>query len=220
MHAGPTGSVKNQDMDATTPPPLACKSTERDGFDSGHPNFQGRFGGTLPSRVDGNVIAAGAWGYWAAYETDRAYGGNHDFTAWLGGVNRTVPLFGPVSLRGDAQIDSALGDVRGSIGQTLNTDPTSAAFGHEIDAIGGWVELVLQATDCFTVTLGGTIDNADSEDLAQGYRDLNWTLYLATKYDIGSGWKAGLDVIYWETQWVDLHLGNAVRMDLYTQLDF
>ena len=75
-------------------------------------------------------------------------------------------------------------------------------------------------SDDFKLFAGATMDNPDDDDLAAGARDLNWSVYLASQYNWGGGLKSGLDVIYWETQYTDIGLGNLVRVNFYTQLDF
>ncbi len=214
LSAGLTGAINNQDLDTTGAPPL-LSTTERDGFDAGHPHGQTRAGVTFKSWVEGKTATVGVWGALAGLETDTKFQGQDSFTSWLGGLDATLPLFGPITAKGEFWIGKALGDFRGGIGQAINT-----ALGDEIAAIGGWGELQCALTDSFTVVVGGTVDNPDANDLSTGNADLNWSMYLGTRYDAGGGLKLGLDAIYWETQYKDVALGNAVRLNFYTQLDF
>jgi hypothetical protein len=211
LAAGLTGAISNQDLDPT----VAGVSNERDGFDSGLPHFQARLGTTFKSWVCDQNVVLGAWGAIGWNETDTEFNGEDEFTTWVVGVDFQVPIVKSLKLRGELWGGQALSDFRGGITQSINT-----TSGDEIDAIGGWAELVLDVSKTFTVAVGATADNPDDDDLVNNNKDLNWSGYVATKYDFGGGFKLGFDVIFWETQYVDTGLGNTLRFDLYTQFDF
>jgi hypothetical protein len=209
--AGLNGAISNQDLDPT----VAGISNERDGIDSGYPNLEARLGVTFKSWVCDQSVTLGAWGAYGGLETDTEFNGEDHFTTWLVGVDFQVPLFSKLKLRGEAWMGSALSDFRGGITQSVNT-----TLGEEIDAVGGWAELVLDVSKKLTLSVGATVDDPDDDDLSNNNKDLNWSMYVASKYDFGGGLKGGFDVIFWETQYVDTGLGNTVRFDLYTQFDF
>ena len=209
LSLGLTGAIDNGDLDT------GVVGTERDGFDSGLPHVQARAGLEFGSWVEGKRMKLGAWGMIAQLETDTRFGGDRHFTPWTVGLDVEMPLFGSLSLRGELWIGQALSDFRGNIAQVINT-----ATGEEISGWGGFAELVWNATSDFSLTLGGSLDNADSDDLGTTGRDLNWTAYLASSYNWGGGLRSGLDVIFWETQYMDDTLGNMVRINFYTQLNF
>ena len=206
-----TGAISNQDLDPT----VAGISNERDGIDSGLPHLQARLGLTVKSWVCEQTIVLGAWGAVAQNETDTVFNGEDEFDTWLVGIDVQVPIVNHLKLRGEAWAGTALSDFRGGITQSINT-----ATGEEIDAVGGWAELVLEIGKKFTVATGATVDDPDDDDLSTNNKSLNYSAYVSTKYDFGGGLKAGFDVIFWETQYVDTGLGNTVRFDLYTQFDF
>jgi hypothetical protein len=209
LSAGLNNAVNNLDLDA---------NLQKDGMDSGIPNFQTRIAATFDSWVDGKKATVGAWGYYSHWEFDvniPAVGGDNGFDAWTVGVDFSVPLCDLVTMRGEAQLGEAMGDIRGSIGQFYNT-----TAGREIGSAGGWVEFVFHMTKEFTLTVGGTIDDVDSSDLsAASAADKNWSTYVASQYNFGGGWKAGFDVIYWETQYGN-GIGNALRFNAYTMFEF
>ena len=45
-------------------------------------------------------------------------------------------------------------------------------------------------------------------------------LHFTHRREGDGGLKAGLDFIFWETQWLDTGVGNTLRINFYTQLDF
>jgi hypothetical protein len=212
---GLTGAVDGLDLDAGAGVMRPFTSTTLDGFDSGHPHGQLRLGLAFPSWVEGKRARLGAWGYIAGLESDTKFAGEDEFTAWALGADFDLPLLGSLGLRGEVFMGQALADVRGGIAQSVNT-----ATGKEIDTLGGWLELVWQVTDSFRLSAGGTLDNVDGDDIGSGGRDLNWSIYLASLMNWGGGLLSGLDVIFWETQWKDVGIGNTIRANVYVQLNF
>ena len=209
--AGLTGAVDNNDLDAGA----AGITTERDGFDSGHPHAQIRAGIVTGSWVEKKKIEFGVYGAIGGLEYDRQYNGEDEYTTWLVGLDLNLPLFGGFGLRGEFFFGDALSDFRGGIAQAINT-----TSGEEIASLGGWGEFYWVASDEWKFHIGGTIDDPRNGDLNATNPDLNWSMYVGTVYTFGGGLKTGLDVIFWETQYKDSDLGNAVRVNMFIQLDF
>ena len=219
LTAGLTGAIDNQDLDGGF-------GTERDGFDAGYPHGQARFGVSTDSWVDGKRLSAGVWGMVAGLQTDLPVGlsGRRNFTPWVVGADLTVPLFGPVELRGEIWLGEALADWRGNVGQAINV-----ITGRKIRGWGGWAELQIQASESLRLTAGGTLDNPRNGDLTTNLvgplpivraRSRNWALYANGQYDFGGGLVMGMDVIYWQTEWKGIGQGNMMRFDFYTILKF
>lgn len=210
--AGLTGAVNNQDLD--TP------AGEKDGFDSAVPNFQARVAATAKSWVAEKKWTAGFWGYVAFLETDTLFAGEDSFSPYCVGLDWNIPVHRIITIRGELWYGQALGDVRGNVGQTINT-----GTGSEIQGWGGWIELRFEPNKNWTFYGGGTIDNPDDGDVpaAAGTSQpatLNCAVYVGGFYSFGSGLRMGLDVIYWETQYQGLALGNMIRLNFFTQFDF
>lgn len=225
---GLTGAVNNQDLDTTT--------GERDGFDSGLPHLQMRAGYThtreveWTDRKDGKESPAkskvttqiGAWGMFGRTETDTAFGGEHRFDTWTMGLDWSIGLTRTLTLRGEAWRGENLGDVRGGVGQTINT-----TTGKEIGSTGGWAELVCSCTAKTKFHVGGTIDDPDNDDLGttSSFIRRNLAGYLGTTVDWETGIRTGFDVTWWQTEYAGADgtngsSGNAMRFDLYFQYNF
>ncbi|OFV95485.1 MAG: hypothetical protein A3F68_00650 [Acidobacteria bacterium RIFCSPLOWO2_12_FULL_54_10] len=116
-----TGAVNMQDLDG---------NGVRDGEDSGTPHFQGRAG----YKTDRFYV--GVWGHYAREETVTAFNGATDFASHSVGVDFSIQPLDLFSVKGEFWTGSGLGDVRGGIGQSINT-----LTGREIDSTGGWIEL-------------------------------------------------------------------------------
>ncbi|HZN38160.1 MAG TPA: hypothetical protein VFD82_05115 [Planctomycetota bacterium] len=220
---GLTGAITNEDLDT------GAAAGERDGFDSGMPQGQLRAGFKPFEMVEKKPAEFGLWGLYGQTQTDTFFNGENRFDTWLVGLDWQVPLCSTVTLRGEAWSGENLADVRGGMGQTINTDPASAGFGEGIASTGGWAELVYQYTAKTKFHLGATIDDPDNEDLsttlASANRRLNQSGYIGTVIDWDNGVRTGFDTIYWQSEYMGPNgtngsSGNAVRFDLYFQYNF
>jgi hypothetical protein len=211
LGAGLTSAVDAADADG---------NNQKDGWDSGLPHVQTRFGISTPSWVDGKMLAGGVWGYYADSEFDAPLtgapaGSDNGFESWVVGADLTMPLFGGLALRGEVFLGEGLSDLRGGIGQSY-----TASLDEAVGTWGGWLELEWKI-DALTLAVGATHDNPQDGDLAgASARTRNWSMYFGTRYDFGGGLKVGVDVIYWETQYLDDNQGNAVRVNAYTMFEF
>ena len=212
LAVGLTGAVDNLDADVGFGSFL---STERDGFDAGHPHLQLAFGVNFDSWVADDRIALGVSAAWGTLETDTEFNGEDRFTTWLIAFDMRVPLYGPVSLKAEAFIGQALGDFRGGIAQSIDT-----IDGDEIESIGGWAELHWQVNSLIGVAVGASIDNPKFEDLRVTDRDSNWAAYFATRFDWDRGLRSGFDVLFWKTQYVGQDDGDALRFSAFVELNF
>lgn len=212
---GLTGAINNEDLDAT--------AGEKDGFDSGLPHLQLRYGRKFDC-ADKKQGEIGVWGLYGQTETDTAFDGETRFDTWLAGFDIQIPLCATLAVRGEGWLGENLGDVRGGIGQTINT-----ATGSEIASQGGWAELVYSYTAKTRFHVGATLDDPDNDDLsltlASANRRRNQSAYVGTVVDWDSGVRTGLDCTYWQTDYTGADgtngsSGNAVRVDLWFMFNF
>ena len=223
---GLTGAITNEDLDTGT------AAGERDGFDSGFPQGQLRAGWKPFELVEKKPTELGFWGMYGQTQTDTFFAGENRFDTWTAGLDWQVPLTTSLTLRGEAWTGENLGDVRGGMGQTINTDPASAGFGDGIAASGGWAELVYSYTAKTKFHVGATIDDPDNEDLSvntaafpNATKRLNQSGYVGTVIDWDNGVRTGFDTIYWQSEYMGANgtngsTGNGVRFDLYFQYNF
>jgi hypothetical protein len=210
MALGLAGAVNNLDLDAGAPP---FTSTERDGFDSGWPNYEIRIAWTSAGE---RKVIVGLWGFIGGIETDTSFGGETDFLSWMGGLDFTVPIGAKIIVRGEVWFAQAAGDIRANAGQTINT-----ATGEEIDGVGGWAELRFLQNERWNWHVGGTIDDPDENvPVTAAAIERNFAIYAGVIRHFTKSFRTGFDVIYWETLYGDGSLGNMVRFDLYAQFDF
>lgn len=197
--AGLTGAVDDQDLDG---------NGVRDGDDAALPNLQARIGWSRP--VATGSLALGAWGYTAREEVQTPVGGETDFDSFAVGADVSVPLPGGLAVRGELWTGENLSDVRGGIGQAVNT-----ATGEEIASRGGWAELGWKGGGPYSIYAGGTLDDPDDDDLRPGDRSENSAWYLVQRLDFGPAFRVGLDYLHWTTDYVGLDEGTDNRLNLY-----
>ena len=209
---GLTGALDNQNLEAL---PAGVPSVQ-DGFDSGLPHGQLRVAVKVPEGME-----FGVWGSLSALETDTSWpvpqGGTKHFRGHCLGFDWFVPLGDRVSLKGEAWIGQGLGDMRGGIGQTIKPGK-----GREIESKGGWAEISFRASEILRFCAGASLDDPKNSDLSRGFNlhKKNFTLYAGSAHNWGGGFKTGLDVMFWETDWADFGVGNMVRVNAYTMLSF
>jgi len=213
---GLTGSIDNQDLDG---------DGQRDGMDAGLPHFQIRAAvNTLFKQERGETdrapwmaekVVIGVWGFVGALEASDGLNGESDFTSWAGGVDFTVPLGRVVFLRGEAWYGQALSDVGGTGGSSINT-----ATGEEVRGYGGWFEVVMVPNMGWQFYVGGSIDDPRDGDVQTERVTKNWTGYAGVRRHWTTKFRTTFDVIYWETQYKDDPLGNAVRINVWVSYDF
>ena len=213
-----TGAITNEDLDG------GASNSERDGFDSGLPQLQVRAGFKPFEIVEKKPSEVGFWGVYGQTQTDTAFNGERRFDVWIAGCDVTIPLAGAFTLRGEGWLGENVGDVRGGIGQSINT-----ATGEEIASAGGWAEIQYALTAKTRFHLGATLDDPDNDDLSttltSANKRLNESAYCGTVVDCDSGVRTGLDCTYWQTEYMGTFptngsTGNGVRVDLWFRLNF
>jgi hypothetical protein len=206
---GMQGAVNNQDLDAGAPP---FSTTLVDGFDAGWPNFEFRVGWTSSGE---RKILIGGWGYVGGNETDTSFGGSTDFLSAMAGADFTVPIGPRFLLRGEVWWAQAGGDIRANVGQSINT-----ATGDEIAGWGGWLEVKFLQNEQWNWYTGVTIDDPDDGDLPAAGAAQNFVAYVGVVRMWTKTFRTGIDASFWETQYNNDTLGNALRFDFYAVMDF
>ena len=193
------GAIDQQDLDG---------NGIKDGEDSGYPAWQARIGYSFPNRVCGPSLELGVWGFASCESVEVPIAGDDEFVSRGLGVDWSLPLHSRVTWRGEAWYGRNLSDWRGGIGQGVNT-----ATGEEIESHGGWTELQFQMNPCWKLALGATLDNPTDDDLFGNAtsRTLNWTWYVGNRFPLGGGLNIAFNVEVWNTEYLTLGKGDAVR---------
>ena len=178
----------------------------RSGENSGRPMFHGRMGyhGTTDS---GGDYQFGLWAHDSEFEYDATGAGEETFGSWSVGLDAVVPLLSDrLWAKGELWRGENLADVRGGILQGVNP-----STGEEIQAEGGFLELGWGATEHLTLYAGYAYDDPEDSDLDAFQRSKNTVPYLAARWNHGA-LRYGIEVLRWETEYVGLEEGDALRI--------
>jgi transglutaminase-like putative cysteine protease len=196
---GLTGAVDGKDLD---------NNGTRDGEESGMPGFQARLG------YKGSAWAAGLWAAFAREETATPVGGETDFDTQIVGVDWQF-FFNQLDLSGEVWAGENLSDLRGGIGQGVNT-----TTGREISSQGGWIELGYKPTPNYRLAIGYTRDDPSESDLGGSGRQVNSAFYFHNKWNIGNGVEIGANYLHWKTDWAGLPRGKDNRFNFFLMRKF
>ncbi|MBZ0269809.1 hypothetical protein K8I85_16790 [bacterium] len=141
--------------------------------------------------------------------------GETDFDAKMIAGHLQVSIGGAVTVAGEAFAGENLDDLRGGIGQGINS-----GAGKSIGTVGGWGELRLKASPHWTVAAGGSMDDPDDADVSSGMRTRNTAFYGAARLAALDGVQVGLEFIHWQTDYVGGPDGDANRVDLWASRSF
>jgi hypothetical protein len=138
-----------------------------------------------------------------------------DFDAKLVAGHLKAALGSQVTVLGEAFTGENLDDLRGGIGQGINS-----TLGKSIRSVGGWGEVRLKANAHWTVAAGGTVDDPKDADLSDGMRTLNRVIYGAARLSALDHVQVALEYLHWVTEYVNAPDGDANRVDLWGSLSF
>ena len=203
---GASGAIDGQDLDG---------DGFRDGEASTTPTGQLRIGYSAP--LNGQTLSIGVWGHGAQQELNRSLvAGSHEFTSSLFGFDLSIPILKNLVLKGEAWTGKGLSDVRGGIGQSVNT-----AIGRVIDASGGWGELSYKVNEYYTFSFGTTLDSPKASDITSATgRVRNRVHYITNRFFAGRGLSLGFDCGRWQTKFKALPTGTNNRFNLFVQQSF
>ncbi len=185
-----------------------------DGFDAATPTVQGLVELSVPLWTS-RPLVVGLSGHWAREVQKLPIAGSTSTEQAYLGAHVVLPLLDSVTLKAEGFWGQNLSDVRGGIGQGVNPHT-----GEEIRAIGGWLELSGVVSSWLSLFGGLSIDDPDSDDLREGMRDLNWTLYALAHLRPWEPLKIGFEYMYWRTEYVARPAGDANRINLHVSYLF
>lgn len=198
---GQTGAVDNQDLD---------KNTRLDGVDGGVPGLQARIGYKTRN------LSVGLWGLNAHQETNgRIAGRRTQFGSYALGADLEWKLNPKTALRGEIWQGSNLSDVRGGIGQGINTDKAV-----EIRAVGGWGEIVHEFSPRYRIAVGYALDNPVDQDVPLLGRGWNSDFYIGNRWTLSKNLEVGLSWHAHKTLYKGLGDGELQRFNLYIKQSF
>ena len=177
------------------------------GEDAGLPVLQGRIGYSMPF-AGGKKAAFGFSGHWGREEYDiDAAGTSEDIDSWSANVDFLIPVADKVVFKGEFFRGENLDAYLGGIGQGVNLATLEA-----IGSTGGWASLSMGPYDGWLFNFAGSVDDPDDEDLVDGSRARNMSIWGNFKHNLLEYVWWGFEVGYWETQYKAIEDGDSIRI--------
>lgn len=177
------------------------KNNRYDAEDAGRPAWQARLG-----YAKGNVNV-GLFGFLGSQSTDKPIEGETNFHSQMLGADLEWTLAKGLALRGELWSGSNLSDIRGGILQGVNVKT-----GQEIQAWGGWAELVRKFGGGYTLSVGYSFDDPNEGDLSGGMRSRNESWFIGQSWALGGGLEASFNYALYRTAYVDWQDNDAHRL--------
>ena len=102
-----------------------------------------------------------------------------DYDTWSVQGSIFLPLCKTLAMQGNIWQGANLDTYYGAVGQGVNT-----TLGEEIEAIGGWAQLLYDPTDKLSFGLGYSVDDPDDDNLNAGNRSKNEMIWVYGAYKI------------------------------------
>lgn len=205
---GMTGAVDNKNMDEKKAGDTAGDVAGlfgMDGYDIAQPNVQGLVEVSVPIWTKKPLIV-GFSGSWAEEATKFAVGTEKRFVQAMVSAHLRVPILERLWLSGEVFYGQNLSDLRGGIGQGVNT-----TTGQEIVSMGGWLELSGQPMDWLKLHGGFAIDDPDDADLPAGGRAQNWAFWAVAQFRPWTPFQVAVEYMHWQTKYLGKPGGDANR---------
>lgn len=170
-----------------------------DGSAAGYPTVEGRIGAKFGLGSNA-YIQAGISGHYGKSK------GIKDYTSNSLNGDLLIVFSSKFKLIAECFSGKNLGAYLGGIIQNINT-----GRGKEINSKGFYVDAVVNPSKQIQMSFGYGIDNPKREDLSNGYRSKNMTIFGNFIYNFSSSFRVGLEIADWETQYVGLKTYKTVR---------
>jgi len=182
------------------------------GTDAGVPGFQGRLGWKVGTHRP-RPVSFGFSGHWSKESFELNEMGDHeDFNSWSANFDLQVPLGAKINLKTEAYTGANLAQYLGGIGQGVNLERN-----REIGDTGGWIGLDLGPYRRLTHHIGATASDVDDDDIDQGDRTFNGSIFWNGFYEMNKHLSFALELSYWRTDYKMPETGPDRANDFRTQ---
>ena len=162
--------------------------------------FSGHFGQeTLDTAVSNAVVAADTT----------------DYDTWSAQGSVFLPLTKCLAVQANIWQGANLDTYYGGIGQGVN-----ATLGEEVEAAGGWAQLLYDPTDKISIGLGYSVDDPDDEDLNAGQRAKNEMYLVNAAYKFTAALTAMAEYSQMTTDYLDREDATNDRVQLAMKYAF
>jgi hypothetical protein len=137
------------------------------------------------------------------------------FTSWSLNFDLHYPLGERWGVQGELFWGEVLGTFQGGINQGI--DPVTR---QGIGSLGGWGEVWFQASRQWGFHAGYGLDDPLNADLSSGRRTRNQVFFANAVYNFTDLFDIGLEVSWWETDYLGLAPGEALRVESVVRYRF
>lgn len=177
------------------------------GQDVGQPMYQGRTSLTFPL-LGAKPTTVGVSGHWGKEKFDDVPSADgNKFETWSLNLDVSQPVNEWLSIKGEFYKGENLSQFLGGIGQGINT-----TTGKEISTKGGWVAASINPANKWRFNTGFTMENADRDDLNDGGRSVNSSIFGNAIYSMNKSTDIGLEVSRWRTDYKNKRDGDDLRV--------
>ena len=160
-----------------------------DGIDDGTvgilPELQGRLGYNISQNIK--------FGISSHYGIEDTLGTNGKYQTWSGNIDFAFNINSKILIEGEAFTGVNLSSKLGCIGNTNTVKGLKTK--------GGWINIKLNPSEKFVSAAGISLENPNDEDIGIGYRSKNYMAFGNFYYSLVKGFKYGLEVSYWNTEY-------------------
>jgi hypothetical protein len=141
--------------------------------------------------------------------------GDEDYNVWLVGMDFTIPITKEVKVLAEVFTGEALADYRGGIGQSYNKSTLS-----EIATQGGYVNVLWNLDPRWFLVVGAGIDDPDDDDLNDGNRSRNTSVFVNLRYKVTKFAWIGIEYDRMQTDYENAEGAKANRYQMSFVLRF
>ena len=178
------------------------------GSDSEMPSVQFRWGQSW-AYEDGPNLSLGFSGHYGR-ENLRELSADlpdEEVDSWSMGLDIKILISPKVTLKSEIWNGENLDDYFGGIGQGINRES-----GETIESTGGWVSLEIALERGWKLGFGAGLDDPYDDNLGEGSRSRNRTVWINAVRSFRRYLKAGVEVSHWSTEYVGLEDGESFRV--------
>ena len=138
-----------------------------------------------------------------------------DYDTWSVQGSIFLPLTPCLAVQGTLWQGANLDTYYGAIGQGVNM-----ALGKEIEAIGGWAQLLYDPTDKLSFGLGYSVDDPDDDQLNAGMRSKNENIWVYGAYKITAAVSAIAEYSHMTTEYFEKSDASTDRVQVSMKYTF
>lgn len=182
-------------------------ATAESGQDVGQPMYQGRTSLRFPL-LGYKPSIVGFSGHWGKEKFDNVPSADgNKFDTWSLNLDVTQPVNEWLTIKGELFKGENLSQFLGGIGQGINTGTSN-----EISTKGGWIAASLGPWDKWRFNTGFTMEDVDRNDLSDGGRTLNSSIFGNVIYSLNKNTEVGLEISRWRTDYKNQNDGDDLRV--------